>query len=258
MSNNERLAPTPASTADATPSTASEHAPATSSRADLDAFLQQVNALGPAARSNDRGRLVFALDATMSRQPTWDRACVLQADMFREAAASGGGLDVQLVYYRGFGECRASPWIADAKRLGELMSRVECRSGETQIGKVLAHARREADKAENSSKIGALVFVGDAVEELLDELSAAAGDLGLRGVPAFMFQEGNDPACEAAFRAIARLSNGAYCRFTPGAADELRELLRAVAAYAGGGRQALVDLKARHSSAAVRLLEQLK
>jgi hypothetical protein len=252
--SNERSGQTPASNIEPAQPQAPDRAPAPSPRAELDAFLRQVDALGPAATADGRGRLVFALDATMSRQPTWDRACVLQADMFREAAAAGGGLDVQLVYYRGFGECRASPWIAEPQRLGELMSRVECRSGETQIGKILAHACRESDEA----KVAALVFVGDAMEESLDRLSAGAGDLGLRAVPAFMFQEGNDPACEQAFRTVARLTHGAYCRFAPGAADELRELLRAVAAYAAGGREALTDLKARHSSGAVRLLEQLK
>jgi len=224
-----------------------------SSRAELDAFLGQVKALGPAARADGRGRLIFALDATMSRQPTWDQACVLQADMFREAAAAGG-LDVQLVYYRGLAECRASPWTAAADRLGQLMSRIDCRGGHTQIAKVLAHARRENDKA----KLGALVFVGDAMEEQLDDLCAGAGELGLRSVPAFMFQEGYDPVCEQAFREIARLTRGAYCRFAPGAADELGELLRAAAAYAAGGMKALSDLQAKRSTGATRLLEQLK
>jgi hypothetical protein len=232
--------------------------PAPSPRAELDAFLSQVNALGPAVKAGGRGRLVFALDATMSRQPTWDQACVLQADMFREAAASGG-LEIQLVYYRGLVECRASPWVSEPRRLGELMSRIDCRGGQTQIAKVLAHARRESDKAKSGgAKIGALVFVGDAMEESLDALCAGAGELGLRGVPAFMFQEGYDPVCEQAFREIARLTRGAYCRFAPGAAEELRELLRAVAAYASGGMTALADLQARRSSGAVRLLEQLK
>ena len=110
----------------------------------------------------------------MSRQPTWDSACRLQADMFREAAATGG-LDIQLVYYRGLAECRAFAWVADAGRLGALMSRIDCRGGHTQIGKVLAHARREND----SGKVAVLVFIGDAMEESLDELCAAAGDLGL-------------------------------------------------------------------------------
>ena len=226
---------------------------AASSRTEIDSFLNQVNSLGPAAKAGGRGRLLFALDATMSRQPTWDQACVLQAEMFGEAA-SVGGLDIQLVYYRGLGECRASPWIGEAAKLGELMSRIDCRGGHTQIAKVLAHARRESEKA----PLGALIFVGDAMEEPLDDLCAGAGELGLRNVPAFMFQEGYDPICEQAFREIARLTRGAYCRFAPGAADELRELLRAAAAYAAGGMKALANLHARHSAGASRLIEQLK
>jgi hypothetical protein len=226
---------------------------ATAARAEIDSFLDRVKSLGPAVTPGQRGRLVFALDATMSRQPTWDTACRLQADMFREAAAVGS-LDVQLVYYRGLAECRASPWVAAPERLGALMSRIDCRGGHTQISKVLAHARREND----SAKIAALVFIGDAMEESLDDLCAGAGELGLRGVKAFMFQEGYDPVCEQAFREIARLTGGAFCRFAPGAGDELAELLRAAAAYAAGGMKALADLKARHGAGAVRLLEQLK
>ena len=238
-----------------TPGSAREpsEAPAASARAEIDHFLHQVKALDPAVKPGQRGRLIFALDATMSRQPTWDSACRLQADMFREAAAVGG-LDIQLVYYRGLAECRASPWVAEPTRLGALMSRIDCRGGHTQIGKVLAHARGEND----SRKVAALVFIGDAMEELLDDLCAAAGELGLRNVKAFMFQEGYDPVCERAFREVARLTGGAFCRFAPGAAHELAELLRAAAAYAAGGMKALADLKARRGGGAVRLLEQLK
>ena len=224
--------------------------PVVASRGEIEAFLGRVGALAPAS---SRGRLIFALDATMSRQPTWDQACRLQADMFREAAAAGG-LAIQLVYYRGLAECRASPWIAEPDRLGALMSRIDCRGGHTQIGKVLTHARREHDTA----KLAALVFVGDAMEETLDDLCARAGELGLRNIAAFMFQEGYDPVCERAFREIARLTRGAYCRFTPGAAHELGELLRAVAAYAAGGMEALAALSARHNAGALRLIEQLK
>ncbi len=227
--------------------------PAASARAEIDQFLHRVKSLGPAVEPGRRGRLIFALDATMSRQPTWDSACRLQADMFREAAAVGG-LDIQLVYYRGLAECRASPWVAEAGRLGALMARIDCRGGHTQIGKVLAHARREND----DRKVAVLVFIGDAMEEPLDELCAAAGELGLRNVKAFMFQEGYDKVCEQAFREIARLTGGAFCRFAPGAAHELAELLRAAAAYAAGGMKALAELKARQSTGAVRLLEQLK
>src|SRR5262245_47517993 len=112
-----------------------------SSRADIDAFLQEVKTLAPTTAAGSRGRLIFALDATMSRQPMWDMACSLQADMFREVAAIGG-LDVQLVYYRGLGECRASRWVSDARQLGGLMEKIDCRGGNTQIGRILAHARK--------------------------------------------------------------------------------------------------------------------
>ena len=228
-------------------------APAPAQRAEIDAFLDRVKSLGPAAAPGQRGRLIFALDATMSRQPTWDSACTLQAEMFREAATVGG-LDIQLVYYRGVSECRASPWMTEPQRLGALMSRIDCRGGQTQIAKVLAHARREND----SRKVAVLVFVGDAMEEALDKLCDGAGALGLRNVKAFMFQEGYDPVCEQAFREIARLTGGAFCRFAPGAAHELAELLRAAAAYAAGGMKALTDLKQRRGAGAVKLLEQLK
>jgi len=224
-----------------------------SPRPEIDAFLEHVRALGPASVADKRGRLIFALDATMSRQPTWDSACALQAEMFREAARSGG-LDIQLVYFRGLSECRASGWVANGERLAELMSRIDCRGGHTQIGKVLSHARQEHAR----QPVQALVFVGDAMEEKIDDLCVAAGELGLLGVPVFMFQEGYDAVAENAYREIARLSRGAYCRFDTGAAHELAELLRAVAAYAAGGRKALAELSARQSGGARALLAQLK
>jgi hypothetical protein len=233
--------------------TGADQAPA-SPRAEIDAFLAQVRGMGPAVNVGTRGRLVFAMDATMSRQPTWDSACSLQADMFREAA-SIGGLDIQLVYFRGLNECRSSGFVSGAEKLGQLMSGISCQGGHTQIGKVLLHAKTESAKG----KVAALVFVGDAMEEAVDHLCALAGELGLRGVPAFMFQEGGDPIAEQAYREIARLSRGAYARFDTGAAHELGELLRAVAAYAAGGMRALSNLSARDNNAgARRLIAQMK
>jgi hypothetical protein len=225
----------------------------TSTRAEIDSFLAEVKGLAPTGEPGRRGRLIFALDATMSRQPMWDTACRLQADMFREAAAIGG-LDVQLVYYRGLGECRASRWVSQAERLGGLMEKIDCRGGHTQIGKVIAHAKRETQ----IKTVQALVFVGDAMEEKLDDLCHLAGELGLLGVPAFMFQEGFDPITEQAFREIARLTRGAYCRFDPGAAHQLAELLRAAAAYAAGGLRALENLSRQHQDGAVKLLAQMR
>jgi hypothetical protein len=236
-----------------TPTDPSRAPAAASTRAEIDSFLAQVKGLTPRGEAGRRGRLIFALDATMSRQPMWDTACQLQADMFREAAAIGG-LDVQLVYYRGLGECRASRWVSQAERLAGLMEQIDCRGGHTQIGKVIAHAKRETQ----IKTVQALVFVGDAMEEKLDDLCHAAGELGLLGVPAFMFQEGVDPVTEQAFREIARLTRGAYCRFDPGAAHQLAELLRAAAAYAAGGLRALEKLSRQNQGGAVKLLAQMR
>jgi len=218
---------------------------------DIAAFVAKAKAMSPHA-AGAKGRLIFALDATMSRQPTWDMACALQADMFREAAALGS-LDIRLVYYRGLNECRATGWISDSAQLAKLMGGIACQGGNTQIGKVLSEVRREA----TASAVRAVVFVGDAMEENVDSVCAKAGELGLLKVPVFMFQEGHDDVAEQAFREIARLTGGAWCRFDPGAAAQLRELLRAAAAYAAGGRAALQRLS-KTGSGAAKLLGQMK
>lgn len=217
-------------------------------RAEVDAFLRKLAAT-PSVRSvGQRGRLIFALDATASRQPTWDQACQIQAEMFRETAALGG-LDIQLVFYRGFREFEASPWLGNAADLLRRMTAVTCLGGKTQIGRVLRHAVAETRQC----KVNAVVFVGDCMEEEVDALCQKAGQLGLLGVPVFIFHEGRDKTAADAFRQIARLTNGACCPFDAGSAQQLRELLSAVAVYAAGGRPAL-EAYSRRAGGAARLL----
>ncbi len=218
---------------------------------EIAAFVETARRV-PAPSQGTRGRLIFALDATMSRQPTWDLAQGLQAKMF-QVAAGLGGLDVQLAYFRGFNECRASKFVSGGQGLAELMGRIEVRGGETQIRKVLAHARDEAKRA----KVGALVFVGDAMEENPERLAALAGELALQGVKAFMFQEGHDLAARRTFSEIARLTGGAYSAFDAGASARLEALLRAAAAYAAGGHAALAR-EADADPAARLLLSQMR
>ncbi|MGQ0486279.1 MAG: VWA domain-containing protein [Hyphomicrobiales bacterium] len=221
---------------------------------DAASFLAKVRSLPPSTReAGSRGRLIFAMDATMSRQPTWDRALAIQSQMFAETGRIGG-LDVQLVYFRGFNECRASNWVSDPQSLARIMTKVECRGGNTQIAKVLAHIKREASQA----KVNAALYAGDAMEENIDALCKKAGEIGLIGVPLFMFQENGDPAAERAFREIARLTRGAYFRLDASAPGMLRELLAAVAVYAAGGRPALTEHSKSRGGAAVLLLEQMK
>jgi hypothetical protein len=221
---------------------------------DVSSFLEQVKRMPPAARrTGERGRLVFAMDATMSRQPTWDRALQIQSEMFIETERIGG-LDVQLVYFRGFNECRASKWVSEPSALAHMMTGVDCRGGNTQIGKVLSHIRHAA----SASRISAAVYVGDAMEENVDRLCRTAGEIGLLNVPLFMFQEGNDGITEQAYREIARLTRGAYFRLDASSARQLRELLAAVAVYAAGGREALADHSKGKGGTARLLLEQLR
>ncbi len=221
-------------------------------RAGVDSFLAKVKA-APKPVSGATGRLIFALDATASRQPTWDRAMHLQAEMF-QAAASVGDLAVQLVFYRGFGECKSSQWYTDADAMLRAMTGVTCLGGQTQIGKVLSHARDEAQK----QRVGALVFVGDAFEEDIDRVCHRAGELGLSGVPAFMFQEGNNPLAANAFRQVSKLTGGAYFPFNEASAAQLAELLRAVAVFAAGGQRALADFSKGKSGEVHRLAAAVK
>ena len=229
--------------------TSTETTTARSTHSDLDNFLADMMATKKSDVAST-GRLIFALDATMSRQETWDAACSMQGDMFR-TVASIGGLNVQLVYYRGLDECRASRWVTDPEQLAKLMIKISCHAGHTQIGKILTHAKRETGLL----KVAALVFVGDACEEEEDELLPAAHELGRLGVPAFMFQEGSNPTVERIFRGIAQASHGVYCRFDKGSAKQLGELLKAVAVFATGGRAAL---EANKDAGAIRLLAQLR
>ena len=220
---------------------------------DVEAFLARVRDLPTPAPGTGNGRLVLAMDATMSRQHSWDMALEIQGDMFAEAGRIGG-LDVQLVYFRGFGECRASKWTPDTAVLARLMSGIRCQGGRTQIGRVLKHLKGEAA----AGKVNACIYIGDALEEDIDALAELAGEVGLLGIPVFMFQEGHDPAAETGFREIARLTRGAYFRFGSDAARILRELLSAVAVYAAGGFTALENHSARRGGAASVLLKQMK
>jgi hypothetical protein len=220
---------------------------------EIDAFLGKVRQMAPPVGGGKRGRLVFAMDATASREPSWDRACHLQGEMFQETAELGG-LDIQLAYYRGFGEFRATEWMSDSTKLLREMTRVHCLGGQTQIERLLRHAVTETRKEQTQ----ALIFVGDAFEEDIDQVCHAAGELGMLGVPVFCFHEGGDLIARKGLEQVARLTKGAYCPFDASSAKQLRELLAAVAVYAAGGRQALENHAKHKGGEALRLTHRMK
>jgi hypothetical protein len=214
------------------------------SRTELNAFLQKVATLPPVNTQGKSGRLIFALDATGSREATWDQAMQLQAEMFSSAQALGG-LQVQLSYFRGFAEFYVSDWYTESSHLWQKMTGIRCEAGVTKIERLLKHVKAETRR----DKVHAVVYVGDCMEESMDVLCQIAGELGLLKVPLFMFQEGSDPLARQCFVEMARLSGGAFAPFDHHSADQLRDLLKAVAVYASGGLKALQDFsKTAHPS----------
>jgi hypothetical protein len=200
----------------------------------VQSFLEEASKVPAPTKSSSQSHLIFAMDATASREPCWDMACQIQADMFRETAALGQ-LQIQLCYYQGYGEFHTTNWSQNAKQLQSYMSAVRCKAGQTQINRVLKHTLSQA----NQNKINALVFVGDCMEELADTILTNAGQIALRNIPVFIFHEGYDVIAERTFKQIAKITKGAYCKFDQSSADQLRALLNAVAIYAVGGLQAL-------------------
>lgn len=225
--------------------------PSRSSPTSVEQFLAQIEQHPAAAKSGRGGRLIIALDATASRQPTWDTACQLQAQMFTHTRELGQ-LQVKLCFYRGHDELRSSPWHQGADQLVQAMSGVRCLGGQTQIIRLLEHALR----IHRQQQVQALVFIGDCIEEPIDELCRLAGECGLLGLPLFLFQEGDNANARNGFQQMARLSHGAHCRFDLRSPELLSELLRAIAVYATAGRAALNKLSG--SAALQQLTRQLE
>jgi hypothetical protein len=152
----------------------------------------------------------------------------MQAEMF-EAAGAVGNLSVQLVYFRGFGESRASAWVGNTGALRDLMVKIDCRGGQTQIGKVLTHVVARPGSVRRGARLCRRRDGGEP-----RRLCQLAGELGILGVRAFMFHEGRDQSAETTFREIARLTRGAYLPFDKASAAELRALLKACRDLCGG------------------------
>ena len=228
--------------------------PAVAGSNEVQDFLNKVESMPKApATAGQESHLLFALDATASRQFTWDRATQLQGEMFASAQALGG-LRVQLCYFRGLGEFYNSEWHANPDNLLRQMSGLQCQAGMTQIERLLRHAIQQ----NGEQKLRGVIFIGDAMEENVDTLCQLAGKLGLLNVPLFIFQERQDPIARRAFVEMARLSGGAYCQFDAASAEQLKDLLKAVAIYAAGGLRALEDFSKKSHDSVKLLGQQLK
>ena len=215
-------------------------------------FLKKSDELVPQTNNKNSGRLLFAMDATASREHAWDMACQIQAEMFMSTQEIGN-LEISLCYYRGYNEFKSFEWSSNASKLRDQMLQVRCLAGHTQIKRTLEHAIQSCVK----QKIKAVVLVSDSFEESIDQVGMSAGKLGMLGVPVFVFHEGHDSTAKNAFQHIAQLSNGAYCSFDHNSVAQLKELLCAVAAFAVGGLDALEKHSQQGSTTARSIIKQL-
>ena len=204
-------------------------------------------------------RVILAL-ANHGRSAGWDRAKVLQRQMFD--AAVGSGLEMKFAFYgsddaAGVRRCRITTrWITHPDDMAGLMDRAECNCG---CYVYIRDALGQAVKENEDRPMRALIIVGDAFHDDadgLDEAAMSANRLRRVGTKLFLLQQGDDPITARRLQYLAKVSGGAYFRFDPRTQEQqFSEICEAISAYATGGEEAV---KATGRQAATLVLEHLK
>jgi hypothetical protein len=208
----------------------------------------------PVAPGNPRVLLALANHA---RSPGWERAKVLQQQMFEAAA---GALEMKFAHYgeddeQGVRRCRITKrWITDHDDMAATMGRATCDCGcYVNIRSVL----QQAVKENQDRPMRAVIIVGDAFhddQDSLDEAALAANQLRRQGTRVFLIQQGSDPVTARKLQYLQRVTGAAYFEFDP-KTQQLAEMLETVSAYSAGGEEAV---KAAGGQAATLLLEHFK
>jgi len=177
----------------------------------------------------------FLIDATGSREDTWEQAQGIQAKMFKSAAGLQT-IRLRLAYFGG--DCLNSPgWMNSPARVAKHMAAVRCRTGLTQIIEGLHSFIQEAPE----NRAAAIILVGDAFEEDADQAEHAGTMLKKMGIRVFSFIEGNDPTAQSVFQRLAEITGGKFAKF--GSDLPLSDLCEGVALLTSGGEKALDRLK---------------
>jgi len=176
-----------------------------------------------------RPRLVFGVDATASREPTWASAKSITDRMFE---AIPGALDVALAVH-GAGQVHTfTEFSADVDQFRRQASAVRCQAGNTQLCELM---QRTLD----AGGVRVMSYVGDAFEESRAEAYALADRFRLRGIKAVLLADAADEATLEVFREIADRTGGAVLDFRATELGLMGDLLAAVATLAIGGRKLL-------------------
>ncbi len=204
-------------------------------------------AYNDAARAREHlSGICFVIDATGSRQHSWQQAQRTQAEMF-DAVKSAGNLKLSIVCHRGnrVSDLGTFATPADAKRS---MAAVSCEAGNTEIIGSL--------KAAMGKKPSTIIMIGDCFEENFGDLQQVCSKLAAEQIRVYAFVEGNDPNGQHAYKMAADLTGGIFQPF--GSGLDLSDLCVAAAVFDVGGQQAFDKLIASGHAGAKALEHQVK
>lgn len=194
-----------------------------------------------------RARLLFAFDATASREWAWEGSKKVTDALFEVLP---GKLDVALAVHGGSRVHTYTRYFTEAGRLRDRAARIRCETGETRLLDILARVTQETPAAE------VVVYIGDAFEESKPKASRLADRLKAQGTRVIILQDGCDGETADVFANIAARSGGALLPFDLSSLERLRELLGAVAVLAVGGEK-LLEAKRETLPGALLLLDRL-
>jgi hypothetical protein len=204
-----------------------------------------------------RPRLVFAVDATASREPAWAAARKVTDALVK---ALPGALDVALAVHGGSRVHTFTAFTNDAATLRDRAAGVACEAGLTRLLPILSASMKRPG-------VRVVVYIGDVFEEslvqgrrLADAMGGQGGGQGAgQGIKLIVLHDTSDPSARRdaeVFWDLAKRTGGCVLPFDASASGRLRDLLSAVAVYAVGGEKLLRER--RHDlPGAVALLEHL-
>lgn len=211
--------------------------------------LRRADLLTAAIAPQLRPRLVFAFDATASREPAWDTAREVTDALF---TALPGELDVALAVHGGGQVHTFTDFSPDVHLFRDQAASVRCQAGSTALVSLMEKVRMHAG-------VKVLLYIGDCFEEVPSAALEQADALRLRGVRTILFHDAStgDPTARAVFEEIARRTGGVCLDFHDSNPADLRDILEAVAVLAYGGIK-LLEQKKGLLPGARRLLPYLK
>jgi hypothetical protein len=196
-----------------------------------------------------RPRLVFAVDATASREPAWAAARQVTDALFK---ALPGALDVALAVHGGSRVHTFTPFTNDANTLRDRAAGVTCHAGSTRLLPILAACLRQQG-------VRVVVYIGDVFEESVPRGRQLTDAMNAHGAKLIVLHDMADPVARRdaeVFWDLAKRTGGCVLPFDASAPGRLRDRWSAVAVYAVGGEKLLRDRQS-DLPGAVALLEHL-